>query len=349
MRFPTRRRVAFYGAAAVLAAALSFVPTPYALIMPGSAVDLRGVVTVLGHTWPSQHFYLTDVTLQTRTTPIMLLAVLLPGTRVLRADEVLSRDETPPQFEGRMRKAMDESQAIAAFVAERAAHLHVPTPKSHVIVYEVLPMSHAHGILEQGDVIRTVAGKAVRSTFDITNVLFKQKPGAIVHVIYTRERVTHAADFPTIALKGKTRLGILLLPEFEPPKLPIPVRYRPFNVSGSSGGLMFALAIYRTLHNEPPLSIDRIAGTGTISYDGTVGPIEGATQKLIAARRAQAQLFFVPRENYAEIARARGITIVAVHSFNDALRALDVEASDRHPKPTRSVSMPRNLGKERLQ
>ncbi len=344
MRFPTRRRVAFYAAAAFLAAALSFVPTPYALIMPGSAVDLRGVVTVLGHAWPPQHFYLTDVTLQTRTTPVMLLAGLLPGTRVLRRDEVISRDETAPQFEGRMRRAMDESQAIAAFVAERAAHLHVPTPKSLVVVFQVLSLSHARGVLEPGDVIRSIDGKFVRSTFDIMNLLFKRKPGTVVHVVYRRDRIVHGGAFATIAMKGKTRLGILLLPEFDPPKLPIPVQYRHFNVSGSSGGLMFALAIYRTLHDQPPLGIDRIAGTGTISYDGTVGPIEGATQKLIAARRAQAELFFVPRENFAEIAHVAGIKVVPVHTFNDALRALNVEASARHQRGGRSVSM---VGKEK--
>ena len=343
MRLPTRRRVAFYAAAAIVAAALSFVPTPYALIMPGSAVDLRGVLSVFGHEWPQQHFYLTDVTLQTRTTPVMLLAAFLPGTRVLRRDEVISRDETAPQFEGRMRHAMDESQAIAAFVAERAAHLPVPTPVSLITVFRVLPASHANGILQPGDVIRTVEGRPVRSTFDITNVLFKHKPGSVVRIVYRRDGVSRSADFATMAFKGKTRLGVLLLPEFETPKLPIPVRYRPFNVSGSSGGLMFALAIYRTLHDQPPLGIERIAGTGTISYDGTIGPIEGATQKLIAARRAGAQLFFVPRENFAEIADIKGMKILPVHTFTEALRALEVEASARHQPGARSVSM---AGKE---
>jgi len=331
MRLPKRRRVALYAAAAILAAAVSFAPTSYALMMPGSAVDLRDVVSVVGRAWPPQHFFLTDVTLQTRATPIMLLAAVLPGTRVLHSDEVLSRDETPPQFEGRMRHAMDESQAIAAFVAERAAHLPVPMPRARVTVYSILPDSHARGVLQPGDVIRMVEGRAVRSTFDIANVLFKHKPGSAVRVTYVRDRGAHVVSISTIDIKGKTRLGVLLVPQFERPKLPVAVRYRPFNVSGSSGGLMFALAIYRTLRDAPPLPLERIAGTGTISYDGTVGPIEGATQKLIAARRAQAQLFFVPRENYAEIARTPGITVVAVHTFDDALRAMRVVGRTGHP------------------
>lgn len=338
MRVPSRRRIAIYTVAAILAAALSFIPTSYALIMPGSAVDLRTVVTVVGHAWPPEHFFLTDVTLQPRATAVMLLAAVLPGTRVLRTDEVLSRDETPPEFDTRMKVAMDESQAIAAFVAERAAHLPLRLPNAYVAVYRIMPASHANGILQPGDVIRFVGRRKVRSTFDITNVLFRLKPGAVVPVSYSRQRRVLEGNVRTIEIKGKARLGILLVARFETPKLPVAVRYRPFNVSGSSGGLMFALAIYRSLHEEPPLRYRRIAGTGTISYDGTVGPIEGATQKLIAARRAGAQLFFVPKENFAEIARTADIEIVAVHTFGDALRALTRTASDRHPQADRRVS-----------
>jgi len=330
VRVPSRPRIAVYAVAATLAAALSFIPTSYALIMPGSAVDLRSVVTVVGHAWPAEHFFLTDVTLQPRATPFMLLAAILPGTRILRTDEVLSKDETPPEFNVRMKLAMDESQAIAAFVAERAADLPVTMPKARVAVYRVMAGSHAEGVLQAGDVIRVVDHRRVRSTFDITNLLFKVKPGSVVAVSYSRERQTRDASIRTIEIKGKARFGILLVPQFETPKLPVPVRYRPFNVSGSSGGLMFALAIYRTLRATPLLPVNRIAGTGTLSYDGTVGPIEGAAQKLIAARRAGAQLFFVPKENFAEIARSTGITIVSVHTFGDALRALAL-ASAGHP------------------
>ncbi|MBV9269573.1 MAG: ATP-dependent protease LonB, partial [Candidatus Eremiobacteraeota bacterium] len=70
---------------------------------------------------------------------------------------------------------------------------------------------------------------------------------------------------------------------------------------------------------------ERIAGTGTISYDGTVGPIEGARQKVIAAKYAGATLFLVPTDNYSEVRDMPGIRIVPVSNFNHALASICIE------------------------
>src|SRR5579884_2870290 len=142
-----------------------------------------------------------------------------------------------------------------------------------------------------------------------------------------RRRGGHGAvkevEVPTIATKDGTRFGILVGARYAKPKLPIPVRYRLGNISGSSGGLMFALDIYRTLRPKARIVASKIAGTGTIAYDGSVGPIEGAAQKLIAAKRAGVRLFLCPKENYREIAGEQGVRIVPVGSFKEALRAIE--------------------------
>jgi PDZ domain-containing protein len=106
------------------------------------------------------------------------------------------------------------------------------------------------------------------------------------------------------------------------PDLPVPVRYAMGDVEGGSGGLMMALRIYDALHGIGGAPHRTIAGTGTLDFDGRVGPIQGTPQKLIAAKRAGATVFFVPRANYADVAGERGVRIVPVGSFADALRAL---------------------------
>ena len=85
---------------------------------------------------------------------------------------------------------------------------------------------------------------------------------------------------------------------------------------------MFALEIYRTLRPGRQAGSERIAGTGTIAYDGSVGPIEGAAQKVVAARNAGAKLFLVPDENYNEVAGTPGIRIIPVKDFAQALKAI---------------------------
>ena len=66
---------------------------------------------------------------------------------------------------------------------------------------------------------------------------------------------------------------------------------------------------------------EKIAGTGTIEIDGSVGPVGGVKQKVIAAKRANASLILVPTANYLEasVFSDENTSIVAVDSFEEAL------------------------------
>lgn len=319
---PSRSRTVFYIVAALLAAAIAFAPTPYSLILPGSAIDVRTVLTVSGYKPPIERYYMTDVTLQEGVAPILLLQKFLPGTRVVRTTDFVPQGVSIPQFDTIMKRAMDESQSIAAVVAEREAHLPVGVPKSTVSIMKFEPASQASKTLKPGDILRSVNGKAVHTTINVQNALFKLKPGDAVNITFSRAGRVQHARISTMLWKGKARLGVYLVAQFEAPKLPVPVTFKKINVSGSSGGLMFAMDIYRTLKPQHPVKPQRIAGTGTIDYDGIVGPIEGAPQKLIAARRQGATVFFVPIENYHDIQNIRDITVIPVHTFKQALTAL---------------------------
>lgn len=277
---------------------------------------------VSGHPAPQTAFYLTDVAFEQSVSPLLLLQSLFPGSRVVRTSEVVPVAIDARQYQAEMSDAMTESQSIAAVVAERAAHLRVGVPKSSVRVQSFAAQSVAEGSLRVGDVLLSVAGKRTSTMVAVQNALTKTLPGAEVPIEVSRNGERRHISVKTIAIKGVARLGIYLMAEYAWPKLPISVRFNLRNVSGSSGGLMFALDIYRTLEPNRSPTHERIAGTGTLSYDGTVGAIEGAAQKVIAARKAGAQVFFVPRENYGEIAGTPHIKIVPVDTFAQALRVL---------------------------
>lgn len=100
------------------------------------------------------------------------------------------------------------------------------------------------------------------------------------------------------------------------------------DVGGPSAGLLFTLGIIDKLDGDGSggdLTGGRtIAGTGTISADGTVGPVGGVALKTQAARRDGATVFLVPR---AECSDARselpkGLRLVPVKSLDGAVRAL---------------------------
>jgi PDZ domain-containing protein len=107
-------------------------------------------------------------------------------------------------------------------------------------------------------------------------------------------------------------------------QLPFPVEIVPEKiVGGPSAGLMFTLAVYNAVTSTDITSGRKIAGTGTISLGGTVGPIGGVQQKVAAAEAAGAEYFLSPVENYADaLSVARQIIVIKVASVDEALTFL---------------------------
>ena len=82
---------------------------------------------------------------------------------------------------------------------------------------------------------------------------------------------------------------------------PVEVDVALANVGGPSAGLMFSLAIVDTLTPGALTGGASVAGTGTISPRGDVGPIGGIVQKMYGARDDGATLFLAPRSNCREV------------------------------------------------
>jgi len=299
-------------------AGLSIVPTPFYVLAPGGAIDLGKRITVAGHAAPERRLYLTDVVLA-RASVLLLAAVVLPGTRIVRRDRVLPAGESARGFDRVMSDAMGESQNVAGIVAERAAGLRVEVPPARVCVADV-PFRTGTRVLRRGDCFTRVGSIATQTDGDLKRALASLGRARVARIRILRDGAERDLDVPTIATTHGVRLGVLVNERVPAAHLPVAVRYAFDDVSGSSGGLMFALHIYGALRGvragEP------VAGTGTIALDGTVGPIEGTRQKLIAAERAGAKLFLVPVANYAEISHERGIRIVPVPTFAAALEVL---------------------------
>jgi PDZ domain-containing protein len=87
---------------------------------------------------------------------------------------------------------------------------------------------------------------------------------------------------------------------------------------------MWALGLYDLLTPGDLTDGRTIAGTGEISVDGTVGPIGGIEDKIVAAERAGAAVFLVPSQNMAELEGidTGDMKLVSVSTFQEALDAL---------------------------
>lgn len=120
------------------------------------------------------------------------------------------------------------------------------------------------------------------------------------------------------------RLGL------EPGGLPA-IGFHPYALheGGPSHGAMLALAVIDQLTPGGVTNGWRVAGTGTIRSDGTIGPIGGIRQKAHTARKAGAEVFFVPAVQAQDVGRsADGMHLVAVNTLDDILQWLK-----QHEKP----------------
>jgi PDZ domain-containing protein len=104
------------------------------------------------------------------------------------------------------------------------------------------------------------------------------------------------------------------------------------DIGGPSAGLIFALGVYDTLTPGSLTGGTDIAGTGTITAEGRVGPIGGIQQKIVAAADAGAKLFFVPPANCAAALNADvtkdDITLVKAPTMHSAVTSLKSYARD---------------------
>ena len=107
-------------------------------------------------------------------------------------------------------------------------------------------------------------------------------------------------------------------------------KIKPTNVGGPSGGLLQTLALYNSLVEKDITKGYKIAGTGTISPDGTVGMIGGIQQKIYTAFDDKMDIFLCPEENYEEaliaynkLKNKERMKLFKISTFSQALEVLE--------------------------
>ncbi|HET7855367.1 MAG TPA: PDZ domain-containing protein [Gaiellaceae bacterium] len=254
---------------------------------------------------------------------------LVPGIRDGSTLVPVSAVRAPGESDVAHRRAelrsMARSQEVAAAVALRALGYHVVVRSNGTLVAGVAPDGPSRGKLQPEDVIVGVNGAPVRSPAELRRVLSKYGPGVTVRLAVRRGDRLRQIPVRTIAdprTPGRAIIGILV-EEAAEIELPLSVRIDLGQVGGPSAGLAFALDVAEELGHDVDHG-QKIAATGELRLDGSVGAVGGIKQKTIGAREAGAEIFVVPAgDNAAEARRYAGnMRILPVHSFRQALRAL---------------------------
>jgi PDZ domain-containing protein len=228
--------------------------------------------------------------------------------------------------------AMDESIDTAIFVALEHLGFEVGFGGEGVEVLQVVEDAAAFGVLEVGDRYTVVEGVEVRTSEQAATVIRSFSIGDTIRLSGTRDGEPFEAEItlgPHPDIEGAPMVGVVFDTVNLSLDLPVAVEVDSRNIGGPSAGLTYALTVIDLLTPDDLTRGHVIAGTGTIRFDGTVGPIGGVRQKVFAARAIGAELVFVPRANFddAVTATGDGIEIVAVDTLQDALdRLADLKA-----------------------
>jgi PDZ domain-containing protein len=117
-------------------------------------------------------------------------------------------------------------------------------------------------------------------------------------------------------------------------QFPIDVQINTERVGGPSAGLAFTLAVIDDLTPGALTGGRRVAVTGAIAPDGSVGEVGGVEQKAITARTNGIQLMIVPKAEVKDARRGAGnVPVVGVSTIDDALSALQKAGGAPVPPP----------------
>jgi PDZ domain-containing protein len=226
------------------------------------------------------------------TLPELVRAYFDPDAAVWPRSSVYAPEETNESSDQESAVAMASSQdtAVAAALTQLGVEF-----ESLVKVLAVTPDLPADGRLEVGDVLLRVGGIRIRQPQDVVTAVDQAREGEPIGFVVRRDGKRVAVDVTPRMVGDDLRVGITPGAGFDFP-FDVDVAIDD-NIGGPSAGLMMSLAIYDTLTPGPLTGGEAVAGTGTITPAGEVGPIGGIQQKVAAARDAGAELFLVPADN----------------------------------------------------
>jgi PDZ domain-containing protein len=308
----------------------SFVQLPYYTIAPGDALNVNSLVTVHGARQypPKGALMLLFVRERSRINAWRWLQASLDSEIDLVKQAQFAGNADPAEVDAQAVADMANSQNAAKDVALSRLGYTV-TVENQVRVLAVIADKPAAGVLQPGDIILTLDGKAMTKPDALTDGMKAVHPGARVTIGYSRGGVRHTASIVTGNEQGHAVIGVYVAAPFH---FPVDVRIDTSDIGGPSAGLAMTLSILDELTPGNLTGGKLVAVTGEIATNGSVLEVGGVGQKAVAARHRGAQLFIVPMAEVAEArTRAGSMRVVGVRTLEDALKALRAAGGDPLP------------------
>ena len=328
---PRRRRlwlapVIAFALACGVTIALFTVNIPYVSLSPGSATPVGNLIEVpdeQGHE-ASGEILFTTVSLADSKLIDAVTAWFDDDIELVDREVFYPPNTTRQQFRDFNLEAMRSSERTAVVVALRKLGHVISETGSGVLIVTVIEDSAAKGHLEAGDTIVGIDGTPVKVSSELREKIRAKKPGDSASFdVLAPDGARRTEEVVLRSNEGAAFLGVELLTKDQEFTMPFEVDIDTGRVGGPSAGLAFTLAVLEKLTPGELTAGRKVAVTGTIEIDGTVGDVGGVAQKTAAVREHGADVFLVPPGEFEEAkAHAGDLEIIAVANLDEALAAL---------------------------
>lgn len=266
-----------------------------------------------------------------------LVGVLDPDVDVLNRDEKFGTSS--PSEQRRLGfQAMASAKQIAEYVALKRLGYQVSIEYGKLIIERLVCEDNPRPLsaclqLNPGDTITAFDGIEIAKLSDLMPIIADYSPGDVVEVTITphksKESVKKEIEL-MVSPDDPNRTIIGVWPaDTRTVDLPFEVDIDTDSIGGPSAGLSFTLALLDELTSGELTGGVKVAATGTIDGDESVGAIGALRQKTVAVKASGATVFLVPSaQTPEELSAARRVAgsklrIVPVANLGEALKVLE--------------------------
>ena len=301
---------------------LFFYELPFAIYTPGGIVNLEDRIEVDGEQVTEGSLNMSYVSLVKGTLPMILLSYVIPNWDLVSRNEITRDDESVTEMLELEKLYMQSSIDNATILAYQKADKEIDVTREVNNIIYIAP--EAKTDLNVYDELLMIDGIDVENIIELKEIVNSKKEGDIVNITVNRDGKKKECQAEIYATSDGLKVGISFLTTYEYVTDPSITVETKSSESGSSGGLMLSLAIYNAITDEDITHGKTIVGTGTITVDGIVGPIDGVKYKILGAVKSDADMFLCPEENYEEALEVKekfdlDILIHSVKTFDEAL------------------------------
>ena len=305
---------------------LFFYELPFAIYTPGGIVNLEDRIEVDGEHVTEGSLNMSYVSLVKGTLPMILLSYVIPNWDLVSRNEITRDDESVTEMLELEKLYMQSSIDNATILAYQKADKEIDVTREVNNIIYIAP--EAKTDLKVYDELLMIDGIDVENIIELKEIVNSKKEGHIVNITVNRDGKKKECQAEIYATSDGLKVGISFLTTYEYVTDPSITVETKSSESGSSGGLMLSLAIYNAITDEDITHGKTIVGTGTITVDGIVGPIDGVKYKILGAVKSDADMFLCPEENYEEALEVKekfdlDILIHSVKTFDEALAYLN--------------------------